>query len=80
MKRGRVKVIGFIKELTVPPHYYKNWIRFLNECDYIVAPATANMQKLPVYTEIQSWKKEIRQHIDYDNSLKALRKEDRRKK
>jgi len=33
-----------------------------------------------VYTEIQSWKKEIRQHIDYDNSLKALRKEERRKK
>jgi len=33
-----------------------------------------------VYMEIQSWKKEIRQHIDYDNSLKALRKEERRKK
>ena len=30
--------------------------------------------------EINSWKKEIRQHIDYDNSLRALRKEERRKK
>ncbi len=53
-KYPKAKVIGFIKEITVPPHRYKNWIRFLNECDYIVAPATANMQKLPVYTEIQS--------------------------
>lgn len=31
-----------------------------------------------VYMEIQSWKKEIRQHIDYDNSLKAMRRKERR--
>ncbi len=30
-----------------------------------------------VYMEIQSWKKEIRQHIDYDNSLKAMRRKER---
>jgi len=29
--------------------------------------------------EIQSWKKEIRQHIDYDNSLRAMRKNHRNK-
>ena len=27
-----------------------------------------------IFIELQSWKKEIRQHIDYDNSLKALRR------
>jgi len=30
-----------------------------------------------IFIELQSWKKEIRQHIDYDNSLRALRKEKR---
>jgi len=34
---------------------------------------------LLVYVELQSWKKEIRQHIDYDNSLKALRRNERSK-
>ncbi len=29
--------------------------------------------------EIQSWKKEIRSHIDYDNSLRAMRKNHRNK-
>ena len=29
--------------------------------------------------EIHSWKKEIRQHIDYDNSLRAMRKNHRNK-
>ena len=47
-------IMGFIKELTVPPHRYKGWIRFLNECDFVMAPATDTMQKLPKYTEIQS--------------------------
>ena len=28
-----------------------------------------------VFVEIQSWKKEIRQHIDYDSSLRAMRKD-----
>ena len=32
---------------------------------------------LIVFIELQSWKREIRQHIDYDNSLKALRKKNR---
>ena len=30
-----------------------------------------------VHMEIQSWKKEIRQHIDYDNSLKTMRRKER---
>ena len=30
-----------------------------------------------VYHGIQAWKKEIRQHIDYDNSLKAMRRKER---
>jgi len=30
-----------------------------------------------VYHEIKAWKKEIRQHIDYDNSLKAMRRKER---
>jgi len=32
-----------------------------------------------VFVEIQSWKKEIRQHIDYDSSLRALKKAERNK-
>ena len=53
-KYPKAKVIGFIKEITVPPHRYKNWIRFLNDSDYVVAPATGRMRKLPVYKTIQS--------------------------
>jgi len=29
--------------------------------------------------QINSWKREIRQHIDYDNSLRAMRKNHRNK-
>ena len=29
--------------------------------------------------ELNTFKKEVRQHIDYDNSLRALRKEERSK-
>ena len=30
-------------------------------------------------SQIQGWKKEIRQHIDYDSSLRAMRKNRRNK-
>ena len=53
-KYPKAKVIGFIKEITVPPHRYKNWIRFLNDSDYVIAPATGHMKELPVYEIIQS--------------------------
>jgi|TARA_B100000035_G_scaffold300149_1_gene295503 hypothetical protein len=32
-----------------------------------------------IFIELQSWKREIREHIDYDNSLKALRRRTRNK-
>ena len=64
-KYPKAKVIGFIKEITVPPHRYKNWIRFLNDSDYVVAPATGRMRKLPVYKTIQS---ELNKKINFFTS------------
>jgi len=53
-KYPNTKVLGFVKEITVPEHRYKGWIRFLNDCDIIITPATGPMQKIPKYSEIQS--------------------------
>ena len=64
-KYPKAKVIGFIKEITVPSHRYKNWIRFLNDCDYVVVPATGPMKKLPVYKTIQS---ELNKKINFFTS------------
>ena len=64
-KYPKAKVIGFIKEITVPSHRYKNWIRFLNDCDYVVVPATGRMKKLPVYKTIQS---ELNKKINFFTS------------
>ena len=64
-KYPKAKVIGFIKEITVPPNRYKNWIRFLNDSDYVVAPATGRMRKLPVYKTIQS---ELNKKINFFTS------------
>ena len=64
-KYPKAKVIGFVKEITVPEHKYKNWIRFLNDCDYVVAPATGRMRKLPVYKTIQS---ELNKKINFFTS------------
>ena len=64
-KYPKAKVIGFIKEITVPPHRYKNWIRFLNDSDYVVAPVAGRMRKLPVYKTIQS---ELNKKINFFTS------------
>ena len=61
-KYPKAKVIGFIKEITVPPHRYQNWIRFLNDSDYVVAPATGRMRQLPVYETIRS---ELNKEINF---------------
>ena len=44
-KYPKAKVIGFLKEFTVPENKYKNWIRFLNDCDFTIAPAMDSLQK-----------------------------------
>jgi len=52
-KYPKVKVVGFLKELTVPPHRYKNWIKFLNDCDFVVGACTGIIQELSEYKELQ---------------------------
>ena len=53
-KYSKAKVIGYVKEITVPDYRYKGWIRFLNDCDQVMAPASGHLQELPKYKEIQS--------------------------
>jgi hypothetical protein len=52
-KYPKVKVVGFLKEMTVPPHRYKNWIRFLNDCDFVVGACTGIIQELSEYKKLQ---------------------------
>ena len=52
-KYTKAKVVGYIKEPTVPEHRYKNWIRFLNECDTVMAPSSGHLKQLPIYKKIQ---------------------------
>jgi len=59
-KYPKAKIIGYIKETTVPErshsgtNRYIGWIRFLNECDFIMAPAAGSIKELPIYKKIQS--------------------------
>ena len=53
-KYTKAKVVGYVKETTVPEHRYKNWIKFLNECDAVMAPSAGILEELPKYAEIQS--------------------------
>jgi hypothetical protein len=53
-KYTKAKIVGYVKETTVPEHRFKNWIRFLNECDTVMAPSSGLLQELPIYKEIQS--------------------------
>ena len=59
-KYPKAKIIGYIKETTVPErshsgtNRYIGWIRFLNECDSIMAPAVSSIKELPIYKKIQS--------------------------
>ena len=57
-KYPKAKIIGYIKETTVPErshsgtNRYVGWIRFLNECDAIMAPAVNSIKELPIYKKI----------------------------
>ena len=61
-KYPKAKVIGYVKEITVPDYRYKGWIRFLNDCDQVMAPAIDALRELPKYKEIQS---ELNKKINY---------------
>tara|TARA_B100000795_G_scaffold37371_1_gene24622 strand:- start:2886 stop:3902 length:1017 start_codon:yes stop_codon:yes gene_type:complete len=61
-KYTKAKVVGYIKEPTVPPFRFKNWIRFLNECDTVMAPSSGHLKHLPIYEKIQG---ELNDMINY---------------
>jgi len=53
-KYTKAKIVGYVKETTVPKHRFDNWIRFLNECDTVMAPSSGHLKELPIYDKIQS--------------------------
>lgn len=53
-KYPNAKIVGFIKEVYVQPHRFENRMKFLNNCDYVIAPGVTTMKTISHHLRIES--------------------------